>query len=138
MHFKDTPPRGTGSVKSYQEGQSPLKGEEPHHARVAKCKESSKIKPFASKREELSMEDDVILWGSRVVIPDNMEMRTRILEELHSTHLGIVQRQSQSKQGQWTLWSIVSLPGRICGRWKEAVLASSSEPPTMFFPHPRT
>ncbi|KAJ8410484.1 hypothetical protein AAFF_G00193880 [Aldrovandia affinis] len=44
---------------------------------------------------------------------------------------------SQSKQGQWTSWENLehqSSHGRIFGKWKEDKLASSSEPPMMFFP----
>ncbi|XP_055489415.1 uncharacterized protein K02A2.6-like [Leucoraja erinacea] len=59
------------------------------------------VKLFVSKREELPMEDDVILWGSRVVIPDNMEMRTRILEDLHSTHPGIVKMNALVRSYVW-------------------------------------
>ncbi|KAJ8412683.1 hypothetical protein AAFF_G00116340 [Aldrovandia affinis] len=48
---------------------------------------------------------------------------------------------SQSKQGQWTSWENLehqSSHGRIFGKWKEDKSASSSEPPMMFFPRPRT
>ena len=59
------------------------------------------MKAFAHKKDELSVEDDVILWGSRVVIPDNAEMKERILEELHSTHPGIVKMKALARSYVW-------------------------------------
>lgn len=59
------------------------------------------VKPFAIKKEELSVEDDVLLWGSRVIIPDNADMKERILEELHSTHPGIVKMKSLARSYVW-------------------------------------
>ncbi|XP_041473721.1 uncharacterized protein K02A2.6-like [Lytechinus variegatus] len=62
---------------------------------------SDVLKPFASKKDELSIEDDVILWGSRVIIPVNLEMKERILNELHSTHPGIVKMKSLARSYVW-------------------------------------
>ena len=45
--------------------------------------------PFYRRREELSTEDSCTLWGLRVVIPPTGH--TRLLKELHETHLGITQ-----------------------------------------------
>ena len=44
-------------------------------------------KPYYNRREELSMENDCLLWGNRVMIlPQGREL---VLEELHAGHLGI-------------------------------------------------
>ena len=59
------------------------------------------VKVFAHKKEELTVEDDVILWGPRVVIPDNPNMKERILEELHSTHPGIVKMKALARSYVW-------------------------------------
>lgn len=59
------------------------------------------VKAFANKKEELSIEDDVILWGQRVVIPDKADMKERILEELHSTHPGIVKMKALARSYVW-------------------------------------
>lgn len=59
------------------------------------------MKPFAHKKEELSLEDDIVLWGMRVVIPDNRDMKTRILDELHSTHPGIVKMKALARSYVW-------------------------------------
>ena len=46
------------------------------------------LKPFYVRRSELSVQDDCILWGSRVIVPP--KLRTNILHELHEAHPGIV------------------------------------------------
>ena len=47
------------------------------------------LKPYFNRREELSIDDKVLLWGHRVVCP--LSLRKEILNMLHSSHIGIVQ-----------------------------------------------
>ena len=42
------------------------------------------LTPYARRKDELSLQNGCILWGSRVVIPPNL--RPRIMSELHSSH----------------------------------------------------
>ena len=63
----------------------------------AKVKEE--YKPYYDKRHELSLEDDIILWGLRVVIPKSL--RCKILEELHVQHPGIVRMKALSRIHVW-------------------------------------
>ena len=42
------------------------------------------LKPFHNRRNELSLEDNVLLWGIRVFIPSYFQ--PRVIEVLHSTH----------------------------------------------------
>ena len=44
--------------------------------------------PYESRKYELSVQDGVLLWGSRIVVPPRM--RSCVLDELHETHQGIV------------------------------------------------
>ena len=46
------------------------------------------FKPFFIRRSELSVDNSCVLWGGRVIIP--MQLRTKVLEELHDNHSGIV------------------------------------------------
>ena len=46
-----------------------------------------KFKPFLVRKEELSLLDGCILWGSRVVIPS--KATATVLQELHEGHPGI-------------------------------------------------
>ena len=46
------------------------------------------LRPYKFRRNELSVLDGCILWGSRVIVPP--PGRRRILGELHDTHPGCV------------------------------------------------
>ena len=48
----------------------------------------SKLQPYYTKRLELSNEDGVLLWNSRVVVPDSL--RGNLLKYLNAEHLGMV------------------------------------------------
>ena len=45
--------------------------------------------PYIQKKDELSVEDDVVLWGHRVVIPQDEDMRQRLVKELHYVGHGL-------------------------------------------------
>ena len=60
----------------------------------------SKISPpFYSRRNELSLENGIILWGLRVVLPSNL--RKQIIDELHYQHPGIVRMKSLARVHVW-------------------------------------
>ena len=42
------------------------------------------LQPYFSRRNELSLDGDVLLWGIRVIIPK--QFRAEILDELHTDH----------------------------------------------------
>ena len=47
-----------------------------------------KLQPYSSKRDELSMEDGILLWGSRVVVPQLAH--DTVMAEAHSAHTAII------------------------------------------------
>jgi transposase InsO family protein len=49
--------------------------------------EQADLKPYFRRKSELSVEEGVLLWGNRVVVPE--VGRQTILEELHETHPGM-------------------------------------------------
>ncbi|CAB0003680.1 unnamed protein product [Nesidiocoris tenuis] len=49
-------------------------------------KVAPEVMPYFQKRDELFAEKDVRLWGYRVVVPS--QLRSAVLKELHSSHLG--------------------------------------------------
>ena len=59
----------------------------------------SEIGPFYRRRAELSLSDNVILWGSRVVVPSTL--RPAILELLHADHQGIAKMKSLARSYVW-------------------------------------
>ena len=59
------------------------------------------LKPFHSRREELTVEGDCLLWGVRVVVP--AKLRARILSDLHRDHGGIVRMKAMARSYMWWL-----------------------------------
>ena len=57
------------------------------------------LKPYWSRRWELSQEQGCILWGARVVIPTTY--RDRLLEDLHEGHMGISRMKSVARSYLW-------------------------------------
>ena len=47
----------------------------------------SVVKPYWSMRDDISVEDGILLLGSRVIVPESL--RDNILQQIHEGHLGI-------------------------------------------------
>lgn len=62
-------------------------------------KTESELKVYWQKREELSTFRNCILWGNRVVLPE--KMWAKVLEELHTTHDGIVITKAMARSYFW-------------------------------------
>ena len=57
------------------------------------------LKPYFTRRHELTIEDGCILWGRRVVIPDAQRMH--ILNELHECHPGMCRMKALARSFVW-------------------------------------
>ena len=57
------------------------------------------LKPYWTKRMELSVEAGCLLWGIRIVVPQTCQRR--VLEELHVSHPGIVKMKSLARIHVW-------------------------------------
>jgi len=57
------------------------------------------LKPFKNRRLELSVKEDCVLWGYRVIIPNSL--RLELLEELHGAHLGVVKMKTLARSYFW-------------------------------------
>ena len=57
------------------------------------------IKKFWMARNDLSLRDNLLLHGSRIVIP--MKLRHEILHKLHNGHQGIVKCCLRARQSVW-------------------------------------
>ena len=57
------------------------------------------VKPYSSVAAELSVENDLLLRGCRIVIPT--ALRRDILEKLHTGHQGIVKCRERARQSVW-------------------------------------
>ena len=62
---------------------------------------SSDLKPYFDKRLELSLENGILLWGLRVVIPERFKLD--IMNELHDQDPGIVRMKALSRIHVWFL-----------------------------------
>lgn len=69
-----------------------LNGKWPNHI-------TPELKPYFDKRDELSIEDGILLWGLRVVVP--LKYRCHVMRELHSSHPGIVRMKALSRIHIW-------------------------------------
>jgi len=58
-----------------------------------------KYKPFFTRKDELTVEDNCILWGRRVIIPS--KYREAMLEELHVGHPGMVKMKALARGYLW-------------------------------------
>ena len=57
------------------------------------------LQPYWCRRFEMSVIDNCLLWGSRVVIPP--QIRESVLKELHDTHIGISRMKSLARSYVW-------------------------------------
>ena len=57
------------------------------------------LKPYFTRRTELSVDQNCLLWGLRVIIPENL--RSKLLEDLHMEHPGIVRMKSLARSYLW-------------------------------------
>jgi transposase InsO family protein len=61
--------------------------------------EKEEYKPYFNRRNQLSVEQNCLLWGERVVIPDTL--RSNLLLDLHETHIGVARMKSIARQHFW-------------------------------------
>lgn len=57
------------------------------------------IKPYFIRKNELSLENGVLMWGYRIVIP--IKLRQNFLQEVHSCHTGISKMKSITRSYFW-------------------------------------
>ena len=62
-------------------------------------KQHKSILPYFSRRNDLSVVDGCLLWGSRVVVPKVFQ--TQLLAELHANHLGMSRMKSLVRSYIW-------------------------------------
>ena len=57
------------------------------------------LHPYWLKRIELTVEGDTVLWGVQVVVPS--KLRTRVLDEPHQGHPGVVRMKASARSYMW-------------------------------------
>ena len=66
---------------------------------AAESEESSEFRAFYNRRSELSVEQNCLLWGNRVVVPEIL--RADVLKVLHSTHMGMTVMKQLARNYLW-------------------------------------
>ena len=61
--------------------------------------DSKEIAPFSRRKDELSLQEGCILWGTRVIVP--VKLRNKVLIELHDSHPGISRMKNLARQYVW-------------------------------------
>ena len=85
------------------------------------------LQPYFTRRFELSLEQNCLLWGRRVVIPN--QLRNRILQELNECgHLGITRMKALARSHFWwpKLDGSIETMARQCAACKQV----KNTPPT--------
>ena len=57
------------------------------------------VKPYFSRRDELSIEEGCILWGVRVIVPKKLQ--SEVLTMLHEGHVGMVKMKMLARSYVW-------------------------------------
>ncbi|XP_008181385.1 uncharacterized protein K02A2.6-like [Acyrthosiphon pisum] len=86
---------------------------------------SDELKPYYYRKNELAIEQGCLMWGHRLVIPT--KFRKELLQELHSTHLGIVKMKSLARSYVW--WPKIDDDIEKITKECEKCLANSDSPP---------
>ena len=87
--------------------------------------------PYHKRHHELSVVDNCLLWGRRVVIPQ--VFRPLLLEELHSTHLGITKMKTLARSYLWWPQLDADLEA-TCRNCQECCLNAANPPPAPAHP----
>ncbi|XP_046742894.1 uncharacterized protein LOC124409358 [Diprion similis] len=61
--------------------------------------EDETFKPYFVRKNEISIEKGLLLWGYRIIIPQ--KFRQQMLEEVHGTHMGITKMKAVARQYMW-------------------------------------
>ena len=57
------------------------------------------LKPYFTRKDEISIQDGCLLWGSRVIVPSRV--RQRVLDELHACHPGMTKMKGLARATLW-------------------------------------
>lgn len=61
--------------------------------------DDTELKPYTSRRHELSVQSGCLLWGRRVIIPP--ALRNSVLKQLHAGHCGMIRMKEIARSYFW-------------------------------------
>lgn len=62
-------------------------------------KDNVELFPYFQRREEIAVEQGILLWGYKIIIPTSL--RSYVLNELHASHLGITKMKTVARSYLW-------------------------------------
>ena len=86
---------------------------------------SSDFKPFKDRAVELSIQEGCLMWGQRVVIPQ--ELRKNVIAILHEGHVGIAKMKALSRC--FVYWPNLDKDIEEVSKTSEKCLVNSNSPP---------
>ena len=89
------------------------------------------LKKFSGVFQQLYIEDEVIYFGSRVVIPTNQQLR--LLTELHYSHIGVVRMKETVRRYFW--WPAITKDIEVIAASCEGCRKYRRRPPRLHFVH---
>ena len=92
---------------------------------VGQRKWTDELQPFWRKRDEIVVEGDCVLWGTRVIVPN--KLRDQVLKELHRAHSGIVQMKVFTHSHVW--WPGLDEQVEKCAKACIACQVNQNSPP---------
>ena len=60
---------------------------------------STELKPFFTKRTKLTVQNNCLMWGIRVIVPESL--KEKVLAELHTSHPGMSRMKSLARSHIW-------------------------------------
>lgn len=74
----------------------------------------NEIKAFAARKNELNIDHGIVMWSYRAIIPE--KIRTVLLKQFHSTHMGMSKMKSLARGYFWypNLDKYIEVMARIC------------------------
>ena len=83
------------------------------------------LKPYFQRRHELTVEENCLLWGTRIVIPS--ALRSSVLEDLHRDHPGVVRMKALARSYLW--WPKLDKEIESCAKRCDHCQAVKGRPP---------
>ena len=87
--------------------------------------------PYHQRRNEISVDQGVLLWGMRVIVPTKLQ--ERMLDELHIEHQGIVRMKALSQSYFWFPGIDVRLEA-LCKSCNVCLSLKKDPPPSPLYP----
>ena len=88
------------------------------------AEDEAELKPFYDRRNEITLEKGVLMWGMRIIVPP--KLRGSVLTELHEGHMGVVKMKSVARSYVW--WPQIDRQIEQCAKGCESCQVIQNNP----------